>query len=215
LRRKILARAPEKTLAKMTTNAISKTQRADKPIVVSMLSVIFIVCGTICARGGAPLPAARQLHGEYQYARLAVRKPTRNVITEFGRGSVRLQGTADSLRLEVHDSTIATVLAVMGRAFNVQFRSSTALDDPITGTYAGSLTRVIARILDGYDYAIMHEGPAVEVAVFGRSRGRAEPAPPTPAMVAPTTVAPAAVAPVRRVLRCGRSAGHRAACPPI
>ena len=138
----------------------------------------------------------------------------RNVITEFGGGSVRLQGTVDSLRLEVRDSKIATVLAVMGRAFNVQFRSSTALDDPITGTYAGSLTRVIARILDGYDYAIMHEGPVVEVAVFGRSRGRAQPAPPTPSAMYSRLRRP-------RLRRCGaaaagdQTAGHQAACSPI
>ena len=176
----------------------------DKPIVVSILSVIFIVCGTLCARSGVPLAAAPQLNGEYTFVRLAVRKPRGTVIVEFGPGSLRLQGTADSLRLEVRDSTIATALAAMGRAFNVQYRSSTALDDPITGTYAGSLTRVIARILDGYDYTIMHEGPTVEVAVFGRNRGQAEPARPTPATVTP----------VRRG-RCGRSAGHQAACPPI
>ena len=174
----------------------------DKPIVVAMWSVIFILCGTLCARS-APLAAAPRFNGEYTYARLTVRKPMRNVvITEFGPGSLRLQGTADSLRLEVRDSTIAAVLAALGRAFNLHYRSSATLDDPITGAYAGSLTYVIARLLDGYDYAIMHEGPIVEVAVFGRSRGRAQPAPPTPATVAP-------------VRRCGRSAGHQAACPPI
>jgi hypothetical protein len=176
----------------------------DKPIVVAMLSVIFIVCGTLCAASGAPPAAAPRFSGEHSYARLAVRRPMRNAITEFGPGSLRLQGTAGSLRLEVRDSTIAAALAAMGRAFDLHYRSSTALDAPITGTYAGSLTHVIARLLDGYDYAIMHEGPTVEVAVFGRSRGRAEPARPPPA----------AVAPVRRG-RCGRSAGHRAACSPI
>jgi hypothetical protein len=125
-------------------------------------------------------------------------------VTEFGPGSVRLQGSAESLCLEVHDSTIATVLAAMGRAFNVRYRSAIALGDGISGTYAGSLTSVIREILDGYDYGIKHKDSALEVAVFGRSRGR--PVPPA--------LSPPAITPVRHV-RCGRSAGHRAACRSI
>ena len=206
-------------------------QRAAKPIVVAMLSVILILCGTLCASSGTPPAAAAHHDAEYRYARLGpcrasatasdrrrpcVRAPTGNVITEFGPGSLRLQGTAGALRIEVHDSTIAAVLAAMGRAFAVRYRSSTALDDPVTGTYAGSLTHVLARVLDGYDYAITHDGPAVEVVVLGRSRGRAAPARRTPAVTraepAPPPPTPATVAPARR--RCGRSAGHRAACAP-
>jgi hypothetical protein len=183
----------------MTMNPTRDIERAGKPIVVAMLTVIFIVCGTLVARSGVRPADGPQLNGEYRYARAAVRNPG-VVITQSGPGSLRLQGTPDSLRLDVRDSTVAAVLAIMGRAFNVRYRSAIALDGPITGTYAGSLTRVIARVLDGYDYDIKHEGPTVEVVVLGRSRGRAEPARPTPA----------AVAPMRR--RCGRSAGHRAAC---
>jgi hypothetical protein len=123
---------------------------------------------------------------------------------ESGPGSVRLQGSAKSLRLEAHDSTIAAVLAAMGRAFQVQYHSATPLDDAVTGTYAGSLRGVIAQILHGYDYLIKDEGSGVEVAVFGRSSGRA----------VPSALSPAPAAPVRHA-RCGQSAGHRAACPPI
>jgi hypothetical protein len=118
---------------------------------------------------------------------------------------VRLQGSAQSLRLEAHDSTIAAALAAMGRAFNLQYHSSIPLGDVITGTYTGSLTQVLTRVLDRYDYAIKHEGSALEVVVFGRSSGRAVPV--------SNPAKPAAVAPVRP-RRCGRSAGHRAACPP-
>jgi hypothetical protein len=125
-------------------------------------------------------------------------------INEFGPGSVRLQGSAEALRLEVHNSTIATVLAAMGRAFNVRYRSSIALGNGISGIYAGSLTSVIREILDGYDYAIKHQDSVLEIAVFGRSRGR--PVPPA--------LSPPAITPVRHV-RCGRSAGHQAACRSI
>jgi hypothetical protein len=116
---------------------------------------------------------------------------------------VRVQGNAETVRLEVHDSTVAAVLAAMGGAFGLQYRSVIPLHDDITGTYAGSLVRVIARVLDGYDYMIKYKGSAMEVAVFGRSSGR-----PVPVS---NPSKPAAVASVRRS-RCGRSAGHRAAC---
>ena len=133
--------------------------------------------------------------------------PNGAIMADFGPGSVRLQGNAQSLRLEVRDSTITAVLAAMGRAFNVQYRSTTALDDHITGTYAGSLTRIIARVLDGYDYVIKYETSAVDVVIFGRSQGR-------PVSALYRGAGPAAITPVRHA-RCGRSAGHQAACPPI
>jgi hypothetical protein len=126
-------------------------------------------------------------------------------ITESGPGSVRLQGSASSLRLEAHDSTIAGVLAAMGRPFHVQYHSTTPLDDAVTGTYDGSLRGVIAQILHGYDYLIKDEGSGVEIAVFGRSSGQAVPSALSPAP---------APGPARRG-RCGQSAGHQAACPPI
>ncbi len=134
-------------------------------------------------------------------------------ITESGPGSVRLQGSAKSLRLEVHDSTIAAVLAAMGRTFHVQYRSATALDDAITGTYAGPLSRVIAQILHGYDYWIKDEGSGVEIAVFGRSGDRAVPSASSPAAAAPVRHGPAPAGPARR--RCRQSAGRQAGCRPI
>ncbi len=135
-------------------------------------------------------------------------------ITESGSGSVRLQGSAKSLRLEVHDSTIAAVLAAMGRAFHVQYRSATPLDDAISGTYAGPLSRVIAQILHGYDYWIKDEGSGVEVAVSGRSGDRPVPSALSPAAAAPARHGPAPAGPVRR-RRCRQSAGRQAGCPPI
>ena len=204
-------------------NAIRRTERAHRPIVVASLAVVFIVGAILFA--SAPRAAAAPRDGESPSARSspcrgsaaaayrhrhwpcspsAVRKPGGVAITAFGPGSLRAQGTPGALRLQVHDSTIAAVLATMRRAFNLQYRSSIALDDPITGTYAGSLAHVIARILDGYDYAITHEGPAVAVVVFGRSRGRAQPARPAPAAPAPA-----------QHRYCGRSAGHQAACQSI
>jgi len=190
---------------------------------------IFATCAALFANCGGVLAETPQFNGQYVYARLApcptsasttcrrrpngrssaaIERPPNSASSvefgwEFGPGSVRLQGNAEALRLEVHDSTIATVLAAIGRAFGVQYRSSTPIDDAVSGTYTGSLTRVIANVLDGYNYAIKHEGSVLDVSIFGRSPGQGTPAASSPA-----------IAPVRHG-RCGRSAGHQAACRPI
>lgn len=173
-----------------STRAAGKmtTERAVKPLLAALLALL--IPGAALWAQGETLPNGA-------------------IVANFGPGSVRLQGSAQSLRLEVRDSTVAAVLATMGRAFDVQYRSTTALDDRITGTYAGSLTRIIAQVLDGYDYVIRYEAetPALDVVIFGRSQGR-----PAPALH--RAADPAATTPMRHV-RCGRSAGHQAACQPI
>lgn len=137
-----------------------------------------------------------------------------SVAPEFGAGSVRLAGNADTLRLEARHATVADVLAAMGRAFGLHYRSPVALDEPISGIYAGSLGRVLARVLAGYDYTIKHRDHAVDVSVLGKHGAVEVSAPEKHGEQAVMSVAPAASAPVRRG-RCGRSAGHQAACLPI
>jgi hypothetical protein len=143
--------------------------------------------------------------------------PNDAAIAQSGPGSVQLAGSATSLEIEAHGSTIAAVLTAMGPAFHVQYHSATPLNDTITGTYSGSLGPVIGQILRGYDYLIKDEGSDVEIAVFGRSSGQAvpstlSPASPPPAAAPVASVSnPALAAPTRRA-RCRQSAGHRAAC---
>jgi hypothetical protein len=123
------------------------------------------------------------------------------VLPESGTGSVQLAGDANALRLEAHDASVADVLAAMVPAFGLQYRSAIALDQRINGIYAGSLGRVIARVLAGYDYTIEHQDHAVAISVLGKHGEQAVPV-------------PAAIAPVRPA-HCGQSAGHRAACQPL
>lgn len=134
-------------------------------------------------------------------------------IAQSGPGSVQLAGSATSLQVDAHDSTIAAVLTAMGPVFHVQYHSATPLNDAITGTYSGPLGPVIGQILRGYDYLIKDEGSDVEIAVFGRSSGQAVPSTLSPAPVAaqvPSALSPGPT-PARRA-RCRQSAGHRAAC---
>src|ERR1700734_658976 len=73
-------------------------------------------------------------------------------ISEHGGGSVRIEGDAGALRVDVHLTTIADALSALG-SFNVRFHSSVGLDEVLDGTYTGSLGHVVGRLLDGYNYA--------------------------------------------------------------
>jgi hypothetical protein len=91
---------------------------------------------------------------------------------DTGGPVVRVRGDATTLRLELRRTTIADALAALS-AFNVSYRSSIVLDEEINGTYAGSPRRVIAHVLDGYNYVVRQDGASLEVVIFGRRGERA------------------------------------------
>jgi hypothetical protein len=83
------------------------------------------------------------------------------------RGSLRIEGDAAALHVEVQQAAIADVLAAL-KSFNVRYRSSIGLDKVLDGTYAGPLGHVVARLLNGYNYATKHDGSRLEVTIFGK-----------------------------------------------
>lgn len=91
---------------------------------------------------------------------------------DTGGPVVRVRGDAGAMRLELRRTTIADALSAL-RAFDVSYRSTIVLDEEINGTYAGSLRRVIAHVLDGYNYVIKQDGASVDVVIFGRRGERA------------------------------------------
>jgi hypothetical protein len=83
------------------------------------------------------------------------------------RGSLRIEGDAAALQVEVQQTAIADVLAAL-KGFNVRYRSSIGLDKVLDGTYAGPLEHVVARLLNGYNYTTKHDGSRLEVTIFGK-----------------------------------------------
>ncbi len=84
-------------------------------------------------------------------------------------GSVRLEGDAAAVRLQVRQTSVASVLAALAAAYRLSYRSAVKLDALCDGIYAGSLASVIARLLDGYDYLIEVNGAALGVFILGKS----------------------------------------------
>lgn len=96
------------------------------------------------------------------------------------RGAVaetKVEGTAEALRVETTDS-IQEVLTSLRDALNIEYRTSIELSQPISGTYRGSLSRVLGRVLDGYDFVLKNSDEKMELVVLGR-KGTAATSQPT------------------------------------
>ena len=96
---------------------------------------------------------------------------------------VKVAGTPAAARVVADHDGIADVLAAMAAAFDVKYRTSAQLDGVLSGTYAGSLSAVIARVLDGYSYVIRREGGTIEIVVLGRRGAASIAVQPPPASV--------------------------------
>ena len=70
------------------------------------------------------------------------------------RAEVRMEGSPEALRLDVTDTKLGDVLNTLKARFNLRYRANDALEGRITGSFHGPLQRVVARLLEGYDYVI-------------------------------------------------------------
>jgi hypothetical protein len=116
--------------------------------------------------------------------------------------TTRVSGTAESVSVNADNSTIKDVLSALSKQFKLQFESSANLDKQITGTYQGSLPRVVARLLEGYNFFIKANQGVLAITVFGTRNGSTVAGtPPTIARVTVTPVSPQATPTVAQVQR--------------
>jgi hypothetical protein len=98
---------------------------------------------------------------------------------------IQVSGTPDAITIEARDTSVEDILAALGRAFDMDYRSSIDLDKRLYGTYAGPLSRVVTRILQGYNFVLKTDNERISVTVVGTpislAANPAPPALPTPA----------------------------------
>ena len=112
------------------------------------------------------------------------------------QAETRIDGTVDSVRIEMDHASVQEVLTALGTAYDLRFRSTAPLDRNITGSLQGSLPRVIGRLLEHYDYVVKSGNGTIEVLVLARQPAQqAQPAAPLPAAPRLTAVSPAAATP--------------------
>lgn len=78
---------------------------------------------------------------------------------------VRVQGNADAIRVEAHDATVAQVLTALKQQHDINVRGGVG-NKLVSGTFEGPLHYVLARLLEGHDYVIVHNGGALELVVL-------------------------------------------------
>ena len=81
---------------------------------------------------------------------------------------VRVQQSADEVRVEARGATVAEILAALGEHYAVHYRG-TPVGSDLTATFEGPLRRVVIRVLAGNDYVIRRGGNGLEVIVLGRA----------------------------------------------
>jgi hypothetical protein len=122
-----------------------------------------------------------------------------------GLAEVQVRGSPEAVTIEARDTSVEDVLAALSRAFDMDYQSSIDLDKPLYGTYVGPLSRVLTRILQGYNFVLKTDNRSIVVTVVGTPNSlAANPSPPgLPASGARRAPAPelqqsAAPAPVPR-----------------
>lgn len=79
----------------------------------------------------------------------------------------QVRGGREAVSIEAHDCTLDDLLTALGRAYGVKWHSPMKLETRVTGTYQGPLPRVLARILQGYDFVVESEEGRTEVVILG------------------------------------------------
>jgi hypothetical protein len=87
-------------------------------------------------------------------------------------GDATVSGSMDSARLEAHDSSVAEVLNAVSEAFSIRYRSSVALDHPVTGIFEGPALKIISRVLQDYDYMVRRTAAGELEVVIVKLAGR-------------------------------------------
>ena len=88
---------------------------------------------------------------------------------------IRVQGSADAVRVEARDATGTEILAALASRFALSYRGST--DSRFNGTFKGPLREVVKRVLDGYNYVINTRDNGLDVVVVGPASAVAVPPP--------------------------------------
>ena len=87
--------------------------------------------------------------------------------TAAASAELRVTGNRDSVSIEAHNAPLKEILDALRTSFQVEYKPVAGLERPITGTYSGSLDRVLSRLLIGHDYIIRSSARGMEIVILG------------------------------------------------
>jgi hypothetical protein len=65
-----------------------------------------------------------------------------------------VSGSMESAQIEARHSSVEEVLNALSKVFPIRYRSSIELSHAVSGTFKGPALKIIARLLEGYDYVV-------------------------------------------------------------
>ena len=81
----------------------------------------------------------------------------------MARADVLVDGDEAAVRVVARQASVAEVFAALQSKFRFRYSLAVSPERQINGTIAGPLHRVVARLLDGYDYVVKRAPDGVEV----------------------------------------------------
>jgi hypothetical protein len=88
------------------------------------------------------------------------------------RAEVRVEGSVRAATIEATDASVDDVLAALHDRFGVSYRGPSNPTRRITGTFEGPLTRILPRMLSGYDFVIRNNGGTLDIDVLSAGTSR-------------------------------------------
>src|SRR5262249_48763295 len=122
-----------------------------------------------CETGGASGSLKRTFLDWQGCAALAIAIATASPV----HADVRVTGDVTAVRVEATRSNVAQVLSALESVFRLRVNTSVTLDRSVGGSFTGSLTEVVSRLLEGHNYFIRRQAGEIEVTVVGVKGDRA------------------------------------------
>ncbi len=79
----------------------------------------------------------------------------------------KVDGDAAAVRLQARDASVEEILAALHERFGMNYRGLPPATRCINAAFEGPLNRVVARVLDGYDFVIKRDAATLDVVVLG------------------------------------------------
>ena len=84
----------------------------------------------------------------------------------------KVDGDAAAVKLQANDATVEEILAALHARYGVIYRGLPGATRRINATFEGPLNRVVAHVLDGYDFVIKRNADTLDVVVLGGGSSR-------------------------------------------
>jgi hypothetical protein len=85
------------------------------------------------------------------------------------RAATDVQGQPDEMQIQAENATIGEIRHALSGKFKLSYKLPPTITRTVTGSYAGTLSQVLGRLLDGDNFIVSVSDAGMEVAVLQAS----------------------------------------------